>query len=258
MVKRIKRNKYKKWFFILLFINVSYLTYQYVETPSLYYYFRSVLNQFFFSPKLPTGDYIYGIDISEYQGVIAWNKIHKINEEKTIDFVIVRATAGNNHRDRFFTSNWREAGNKKIIRGAYHYFRPNENSTEQANNFIKNVKLSSGDLPPIIDIERISKIQSINSLKVGVRNWMKIIEEHYGIKPILYTGAHYYKDYLAKDFNEYKLWVANYNQVNLPLKKHKWMMWQFSDNGSASGIKGPVDLNLFKGSKVELKKYALK
>ena len=87
---------------------------------------------------------------------------------------------------------------------------------------------------------------------------MKIIEEHYGIKPILYTGAHYYKDYLAKDFYEYKLWVANYNQVNLPLKKHNWMMWQFSDNRSASGIKGPVDLNLFKGSKVELKKYALK
>ena len=49
---------------------------------------------------------------------------------------------------------------KSFLRGAYHYFRPNENSTLQAQNFIKNVKLQPGDLPPILDIEKISNIQS--------------------------------------------------------------------------------------------------
>ena len=35
-------------------------------------------------------------------------------------------------------------------------------------------------------------------------------------------------------------------------------MWQFSDNGTVDGIMGPVDLDLFKGSLTDLKKYALK
>ncbi len=258
MGKRVRKNRYKRYFFILLFINISYLSYQYIETPSVYQYFKSVFKRLIYSPKVPLGSFIYGLDVSEYQGVIAWDKIGVLNEGKSVDFVIIRATAGINHRDRYFTSNWREGGNKNILKGAYHYFRPNENSTQQANNFIKNVKLSSGDLPPILDIERVSKVQSINSLKLGVKNWMKIVEDHYGIKPILYTGAHYYKDYLAEDFSDYLLWVANYNEVDIPLKKHNWIMWQFSENGTASGVKGPVDLNLFKGSIVELRNYALK
>tara|TARA_B100001093_G_scaffold519303_1_gene607670 strand:+ start:586 stop:1362 length:777 start_codon:yes stop_codon:yes gene_type:complete len=258
MVKKLKKNRYKKWFFLLLLFNFFYFGYHYIETPSIVYHFKSVFKQLFYSPKIPTGGYVFGIDISEYQGIVAWNKIESINENKTVEFVLIRATAGKNHRDRFFTSNWREAGKKNIIRGAYHYFRPNENSTEQANNFIQQVKLSPGDLPPILDIERISKVQTIESLKVGVKNWMNIIESHYGIQPILYTGAHYYKDYLSNDFIDYKLWVANYNQVKSPLNKYNWIMWQFSDNGTASGIKGPVDLDLFNGPVSELKKYALK
>ncbi len=43
----------------------------------------------------------------------------------------------------------------KIMRGAYHYYRPNENSIEQANLFIKTVKLQKGDLPPVLDIEKL-------------------------------------------------------------------------------------------------------
>ena len=59
-------------------------------------------------------------------------------------------------------------------------------------------------------------------------------------------------------FKLYFLWIANYNKVESPLANVNWKMWQFSDNGSVNGIKGPVDLDLFKGSFSELKKYALK
>lgn len=258
MAKRVKKNKYKTWFFFLLFINVSFLGYQYIETPSILNNIKFFYRQLFQAPNIPEGNYIYGIDVSEYQGIIAWDQLKEINKKKQVSFVLIRATAGKNHRDRFFTSNWRKSANKDLVRGAYHYFRPNENSSQQAINFIKNVKLSTGDLPPILDIERTSNVQSLKSLKVGVQNWMKLVEDHYGIKPILYTGAHYYKDHLKNDFKDYNLWVANYNNVSQPLTKHKWMMWQFSDNGSISGIKGPVDLDLFKGTVTELKKYALK
>ena len=67
-----------------------------------------------------------------------------------------------------------------------------------------------------------------------------------------------FNDYLKSNFNNYFLWIANYNKVESPLENMNWKMWQFSDNGSVNGIKGPVDLDLYKGSFSELKKYALK
>ena len=87
---------------------------------------------------------------------------------------------------------------------------------------------------------------------------MKFVENHYGIKPIIYSGAYFYSKHLNSKLDEYELWVANYNNIKNPLKNNSWIMWQFSDNGTASGIKGPVDLDLFKGSLPELKKHALK
>ena len=85
--------------------------------------------------------------------------------------------------------------------------------------------------------------------KIGLNT----IEDHYGIKPIIYTGAHYFRDYLKDEFTNYHIWIANYNQVENPLRNHNWSLWQFSDNGSVSGIKGPVDLDLFNGNLVEFK-----
>ena len=253
-----KKNRYKRWFFLLLFFNLFYFGYQFIETPSLFHYLKNRIRYIFNNPIIPKGDYIYGIDISEYQGVVVWDKALEINEELPIDFVFIRATAGKDHRDRFFTSNWREASEMGVLKGAYHYFRPNENSLSQANNFINNVQLSPGDLPPVLDIERISKVQSINSLIIGIENWLNTVEKHYGVKPILYTGAHYYNDHLKDKFTDYTLWVANYNEVSVPINKDVWSIWQFSDNGSVKGIKGPVDLDLFQGSVDEMKKFALK
>ena len=84
------------------------------------------------------------------------------------------------------------------------------------------------------------------------------MESHYGIKPFIYTGDHYYNDHLKGEFSDYVLWIANYNNVKTPLKNSTWSIWQFSDTGAIDGIKGPVDLNLFNGSRVDLKKYLLK
>ena len=72
-------------------------------------------------------------------------------------------------------------------------------------NFIKNVKLAPGDLPPILDIEKMSDIQSSDNLLKGIANWLEIIENHYGVKPIIYSGAHFFNDYLKSNFNNYFL-----------------------------------------------------
>ena len=82
-----------------------------------------------------------GLDVSEFQGRIDWTLVETIESSYPLEFVFIRATAGNDRVDGQFEENWLGAKNKKIIRGAYHYYRPNENSLEQAKLFIKTVQL---------------------------------------------------------------------------------------------------------------------
>ncbi|HEU0137554.1 MAG TPA: GH25 family lysozyme, partial [Flavobacterium sp.] len=85
---------------------------------------------------------VIGIDVSEYQGLIDWTKVDTVAPAREIGFVFIRATAGKDKVDSKFDANWQQAKDNNIIRGAYHYYRPNENSSEQADNFIATVKLS--------------------------------------------------------------------------------------------------------------------
>ncbi len=201
-------------------------------------------------------DKIFGIDISQYQGEISWDEVLTINDEFPIDFIYIRATMGEKAKDSKFKSNWKAVKNRNKLRGAYHYFRPNENSIKQANNFIKTVDLEPGDLPPVLDIEEMPRNQSMDSLKTGLKRWLVQVEKHFKIKPVLYSGDKYFADFLEKEFADYTLWIANYNFWVEKPKKH-WNFWQFSEKGTVKGIKGPVDLNLFSGDIEELEKLSL-
>ena len=144
-----------------------------------------------------------GLDVSEYQGEIDWTLVKNVENNYPLEFVLIRATAGNNREDVQFRNNWLGAKNRKMIRGAYHYYRPNENSLEQARIFIQTVQLQKGDLPPVLDIEKLPKEQSIDSLKKGLKRWLKAVEAHYKVKPIIYTGEKYYDDFLKEEFSDY-------------------------------------------------------
>ncbi len=193
-----------------------------------------------------------GIDLSEYQGIIDWSLVKTIEGDYPIEFVFIRATAGNDREDFQFNDNWKAARMRKLIRGAYHYYRPNENSLEQAKLFIKTVHLQKGDLPPVLDIERLPKDQSLDSLKIGLRRWLKAVEAHYKVKPIIYTGEKYYDDFLKKDFSDYLFWIANYNFYREKIDED-WLFWQFTEKASVSGIKGNVDVNIFNGDVEQLR-----
>lgn len=201
-------------------------------------------------------DKCFGIDISEYQGKILWDSVRLINEEFPIDFIFVRATMGANAQDRRFQKNWEAVKDINKLRGAYHYFRPNENSIKQATNFIRTVKLSPGDLPPVLDIEERPRVQPMDSLKVGLKRWLDKVEAHYKVKPIIYSGDSYFTDFLEKEFKEYKLWIANYNFWVENPKAH-WDIWQFSEKGSVKGIRGYVDLNMYTSDVEDLEKLTI-
>lgn len=196
-------------------------------------------------------DKAIGFDVSEYQSEIDWEQTYHIDESFELSFVFIRATAGKNKTDSRFKENWKASKERQLIRGAYHYYRPNENSIEQANNFIKNVKLEKGDLPPVLDIEKLPKSQSVDSLKVGLRRWLKKVEKHYKVKPIIYSGESYYTDFLKKEFSDYPLWIANYNFWRNHLEDD-WLFWQFTEKAQIEGIEGMVDVNIFNGDKNKL------
>jgi lysozyme len=189
-------------------------------------------------------DYCVGVDVSEYQGNIDWEAVDSL-EGRPIRFVFVRATCGNDRKDTQFEANWN--GAKKYIRGAYHYYRPDENSLEQARKFIATVALQPGDLPPVLDIEQLPENQSMERLKIGLRKWLDAVEKHYRRKPIIYSGQRYYEDFLKEEFTDYTFWVANYNFFAETLQP-EWLFWQFSEKGRVEGIPEKVDVNLYNGT----------
>ena len=193
-----------------------------------------------------------GIDVSEYQGKISWSYVDTIENQYPLHFVFIRATAGNDAVDRRFKRNWEGAKKNKMIRGAYHYYRPNENSLEQAELFIKTVRLQKGDLPPVLDIEKLPKNQSMTNLKKGLRRWLQAIENHYKVKPIIYTGEKYYDDFLKEEFSDYLFWIANYNFYREEIQDD-WLFWQFTERAAVPGIEGNVDVNIYNGDLQQLK-----
>ena len=264
-----ERKKYLIWSIVIpLLVIVIIAIWNYRGSISYYFKFlfskelvesSSEANKFYARNTLlmdSHDDKSFGIDISQYQGKILWDSVSLINDKVPIDYVFVRATMGERDKDSKFEKNWNGAKSINKLRGAYHYFRPNENSLKQANNFIKTVKLSPGDLPPVLDIEERPRRQSMDSLRVGLKRWLDKVEEHYKVKPIVYSGDSYFTDFLEKEFKDYKLWIANYNFWVESPKAH-WDIWQFSEKGSVKGIKGFVDLNMYKSDVEDLEKLCI-
>lgn len=192
-----------------------------------------------------------GIDVSEYQGEISWSYVDTLENKHPLHYVFIRATVGKDRKDRKFEKNWLGAKENKMIRGAYHYYCPNENSLEQAELFIKTVTLQKGDLPPVLDIEKLPKNQSIANLKLGLKRWLHAVESHYGVKPIIYSGESYYEDFLKEEFGDYLFWIANYNFYREEIAED-WLFWQFTEKASVPGIKGNVDVNIYNGDLQQL------
>ena len=259
---RRKPTKKKKSFFSPKVVVISILILGFFF--GVYHYSNAILYYFSFkSDKVLKADKVaqarifqileahknltFGLDVSQYQGDINWSEVDSVESKFPLHFVLIRATAGDDKEDTQFDANWKGAKKHNLIRGAYHYYRPNENSIEQANNFIKTVKLKKGDLPPVLDIEQLPKNQSIDSLKVGLKRWLKKIDAHYKVKPIIYTGERYYEDFLKEEFEGYTFWVANYNFFEENIKDD-WLFWQFTEKAVIKGINHNVDLNIYNGT----------
>jgi lysozyme len=210
---------------------------------------------------MPEGYELHGIDVSRYQNVIDWKYLESFtgnNKSVKISFAFIKATEGRSIQDTFFKTNWENIGQTNIIRGAYHYFIPTRSALEQAQNFIVNVKLVKGDLPPVLDIEKLGH-PGAAKLRENVKIWLDEIEKHYGMTPIIYSSVDFYKKYLIvdKDLRKYPLWIAHYDREKIDIDE-SWLFWQHSEKGRIPGVNAKMDFNVFNGNLDKLKSLCKK
>lgn len=197
-------------------------------------------------------DFVCGIDVSHYQGRIDWQKV----AQSDVKFAFIKATDGVAGVDARFAANWRAAKMAGVRRGAYHFFRAEQDAEQQAKLFIAQVSDDGGEFPPVLDFEVLGTALPEQALQNAAR-WMRFIEQESGRKPMLYTGPSFWRAQ-AKDsdaFSSYPLWIAHYTaaaQPVLPTAWKQWTFWQHSEHGSVPGVIGPVDLNRFCGNETEL------
>ena len=190
---------------------------------------------------------VEGVDLSHHQAGVDWSRVARAG----IDFAYLKATEGVTHVDTRFADNWLEAEYHGLARGAYHFFRPDRDAAAQARHFFSTVDLHVGDLPPVIDVETTAGATR-DQLVEGVREWLYQAEARYGVRPIIYTNLTFYYRHLAGHFDDYTFWIARYGErVPSITPTARVAFWQYGDRGRVVGIDGPVDLNVFFGSRAE-------
>lgn len=190
-----------------------------------------------------------GIDVAEYQGDIDWKKV----KEAGIEFAYIKASGGLTVVDVKYEANWKGASDAGLARGAYHFFYSDDDAEDQVEHFMNVTGGGFGELPPVVDLEQAS-IKGKPSKEEFQQNALIFLDQladRTGCKPMVYTDADFADEWLdSKDFAEYPLWIASYEEEpEIPeiWKSGSWTLWQYSDQGSVAGIEGNVDRDKFKG-----------
>ena len=200
------------------------------------------------------GDVVqYGIDVSYYQGTIHWNAVK--NDRKR--FAFIRVSDGLSHVDSQFENNWQNAKSAGVFVGAYQFFRPSQDATDQADLMVQKLNsMSFGrlDLPPVIDVETTDGVSSSTVIS-RVNTWLQRVQSKTGRKPALYTSPGFWSSIGNPTPSPFPyLWVAHWTN-NCPTIPPNWselLWWQYSSSGSVDGISGNVDSDLFNGKMIKM------
>lgn len=254
MAGKSKKRRRKNYLILAIilcsFATATYLFNRFYNRPSFVHYPA-------FGIDIPSRYSIHGIDVSRYQQTIGWKLVKEMEVANIrIGFAFIKATEGINGLDGQFNRNWAQAKRAGVPRGAYHFFIASKSGKAQAENFIENVKLQAGDLPPVLDIEQVNGA-SVTDLQQRVADWLNVVEKKYKVKPIIYTNVVFYETFLAGRFDDYPLWVAHYFAKDKPRIKRNWHFWQHSEAGHANGIDAFVDFNVFNGDSAAFKKLLI-
>lgn len=217
-----------------------------------------------------TSERIYGIDLSRYQHEIGKKKfkinwkhlriisLGQLSKKKVkgvidypISFIYIKATEGKSVRNKYFLTDYRQAKKHGYHAGAYHFFSTVTSGALQARYFIRHAAFNKGDFPPVLDVEpsnkQITRMGGSHKMWQEIRSWLRIVQRHTGVRPILYISQQFVNRYLpdAPDIkNKYKVWIARYGDYKPDIRL---IYWQLSPDGRVRGIHGEVDISVFNG-----------
>lgn len=184
-----------------------------------------------------------GIDVSEHQGIINWDKV-----KGQVDFAIIRVGYGDNmtsQDDSQFKRNIQECTRLGIPVGVYiySYAVTIDHAKSEAEHVLRNIKGYKLDYPVYLDLEDEGTTGTLDNSVIAsiAKTFCDIIEAaryHVGI----YANTYWFNNKLTSDiFNRYDKWVAEYNS-NCNYRGN-YGIWQFTDSGTFNGINGQVDTN---------------
>jgi lysozyme len=187
------------------------------------------------------------IDISHWQpDPINWDAL-KANGTMG---VIHKATEGTSYVDPELRSRMAAARNAGLLTSTYHFLKKGSIDA-QMDHYLKTVDPLQGERLCIDHEEKAS----LAELKQAVaRLWTRRPD----LQLTIYSG-HLIKDQLGSKYDELlaqtSLWIAHYTSGSPTWPKGTWPNWslhQYTDKGSATGIKGPIDANKWNGSEEAL------
>jgi lysozyme len=203
-------------------------------------------------PECKLGPTVAGIDVSYYQGDIAWSRVHRAG----VQFAFIRVSDGSTIVDTKFDANWTGARRAGVLRAAYQFFRPEESAVDQANVLVEALrKRGRGELPPVIDIEVTGGLP-LAQVVANARVWIEQVRSQLGVEPIVYTNYGMFRWGGAEPLAKQLLWLAHYTEQcpSVPPPWQRWTFWQYTENGRVDGIDGAVDLDVYDGTLDELRR----
>lgn len=210
-----------------------------------------------------SADDALGIDVSNHNGSVDFDAVKKDKR----DFAFVLATDGQSFTSDLFKSQYGGAGKAGLIRGAYHFGRPDGSASEQADHFLSTVDYTNDgkSLPPVLDLESNPDGSTCygldhSQMKKWVEDFVGKVKDKTQRNAIIYTSPAFWQQCTgnSKAFTNNPLWVAEWG-VDKPSTVGGWngySFWQYSDSGKVNGVDGPVDVNRFNGTTAELEKLA--
>ncbi|MBQ0041937.1 MAG: hypothetical protein KBS85_01270 [Lachnospiraceae bacterium] len=194
-----------------------------------------------------TGNAVFGIDVSKWNGNIDWNAV----KQSGVEFVIIRcgfrgSSVGGLVEDTMFKKNIQGATNAGLKVGVY-FFSQAINEVEAVEEASACLALVSGyklAYPIFIDTEacngRADKIDKGTRTAV-CKAFCQTIQNG-GYKSGIYASKSWFINQLkTSELNSFTIWVAQYATANT--YGGRYDMWQYSSKGKVKGISGDVDLN---------------
>ena len=201
---------------------------------------------------------VHGIDVAKYQGPINWAEAKAAG----ISFAFIKATEGGDRVDDFFHQHWAGARAAGIPRGAYHFFYFCRPAFEQAAWFKKHVPAAAGALPPVLDMEWNHKSPTCtfrpkpDAVRKEMEVFLRQVERHYGKTPVIYTTVDFYEENQLWKIRGHPFWLRSV--AGHPSQKYgeqDWTFWQYTGTGVVPGIRGDTDINVFRGSEAEWRRW---